>query len=187
MDDTQTPKQKLAAAMAELGLTITAEFVPWSKSRNAKPDAKIGERSLNWHVTLKRGDRDVLNTDYFAGIGHCPSYKHGKHDHDIARCVIYECEHGVKAWLSRNTDTVSSASPRKPILPDATDIMYGLISNSSALDHADFESWASDFGYDTDSRSAERTYLACLKSALALRAAVGESGLAALTAAVEGY
>lgn len=53
-----------------LGLTIRAEFVPFSKSRNAESEWQ----SLNWKVTLQRNGRDVLTTDYGAGIAHCPGY-----------------------------------------------------------------------------------------------------------------
>ena len=55
---------------AKLGLTMTADFVPWSLSRNA------GEKdpSLNWKITLHKDGRPFLTTDYMAGSGHCPSY-----------------------------------------------------------------------------------------------------------------
>lgn len=45
---------KINECAESLGLTMTAEFVPWSKSRNA------GEKqpSLNWKVTLSNARRD---------------------------------------------------------------------------------------------------------------------------------
>lgn len=55
----------------ELGLTVEALFVPFSQSRN-KNEQHI---SLNWIVTLKRGGKDVMTTEYSAGIAHCPGYK----------------------------------------------------------------------------------------------------------------
>ena len=63
-------KQTIVDAAAELGVTMTAEFVPWSKSRDK------GEKhpSLNWVITLHKGGRAFLTTDYSAGCGHCPGW-----------------------------------------------------------------------------------------------------------------
>lgn len=58
-----------ADAIAALGLTVEAVFIPFSLSRNK------GEkhRTLNWRVTLKRNGREIMTTDYSAGEGHCPA------------------------------------------------------------------------------------------------------------------
>lgn len=51
--------------------------------------------------------------------------------------------------------------------PTAEDVLDCLASDAASIENAngDFESWASEFGYDTDSRKAERTFLACQKNA----------------------
>lgn len=47
--------------------------------------------------------------------------------------------------------------------PTLADVVYSLASDASAADTArDFADFCADFGYDTDSRKAERTYRACL-------------------------
>lgn len=74
-----------------------------------------------------------------------------------------------------------------PILPDATNVIYSLVIDSSVLDHATFESWASEFGYDPDSRKGESIYRACLEIALKMRAAIGDAGMAALREAFQDY
>lgn len=74
-----------------------------------------------------------------------------------------------------------------PILPDPVDVIYSLVMDSSVLDHATFESWAGDFGYDPDSRKGESIYRQCLEIALSLRAAVGDSGLQTLAEAFQDY
>ncbi len=56
--------------------------------------------------------------------------------------------------------------------PDVADVLDCLLSDSDALER-DFEEWASDLGYDPDSRTAERTYKACLKSGEKLKAFLG--------------
>lgn len=62
--------EEIQAVIESLGLSVESEFVPWSKSRN-KDEVRP---SLNWKVTVKRDCRDVLTTDYSAGVAHCPSY-----------------------------------------------------------------------------------------------------------------
>jgi hypothetical protein len=211
-----TPKETLQAAMLDLGLVVEAEFVPWSKSRSFKSNAKVTERSLNWRVTLKRvtpghcgrgslctmrpcacrcgacadapigssNARVILTTDYTAGIGHAPSYKQGRMTLDTETALAHETEKGTVAKPSANLGSVFSG---KPIALDVCDVVSALASDSDAIDHPSFESWAGDLGYDTGSRSAEKTYRACLETALALRAGLGDAGLSKLRNACEGY
>ena len=55
--------------------------------------------------------------------------------------------------------------------PTAADVLSCLASDASSIDNASsFEDWAADFGYDTDSRKAERTFKACERQAAKLRA-----------------
>lgn len=76
---TTTKTQTPAEAMAFHGITVESEFVPLSRSRNATEDRP----TLNWRVTIKRNGRDVLTTDYSAGVGHAPGYKAKAAPHDF--------------------------------------------------------------------------------------------------------
>lgn len=59
--------------------------------------------------------------------------------------------------------------------PEAEDVLNALASDSSSIENnADFESWAREFGYDTDLRKAEKTFKACLKQAEELKRFLGE-------------
>jgi hypothetical protein len=50
----------------------------------------------------------------------------------------------------------------RPTPPDIGDILSSVaLDAGSVLNARDFEDWAADFGYDTDSRKAEATYKAC--------------------------
>lgn len=58
--------------------------------------------------------------------------------------------------------------------PTAADVLDSLASDSASIENArDFADWASDFGYDADSRKAERTYRACERLARRLRRFLG--------------
>lgn len=171
----------LALAIAKHGLSIKAEFVPFSRSRNAKEK----ERSLNWLVTLSKRspidgqDRVILKCDYQAGIAHCPGYKHpaSPADHAVMR---RECEEGYPCFWSSANNGAARYHGRKAIEPDPVTVIWSIVQDADALNHAGFEDWASSYGYDTDSRAAEAIYRTCLAHATALRAAIGDAGLTEL-------
>lgn len=183
-------KAKIESILSEMGLTAEAKFIPHSKSRNA------GEKNpmLNWIVTLKRNGRDILTTDYSAGMGHCPGYgseppaqwhRRAK-DWQDSVCAE-ECETGYpqKYWgrmggFKRKPDST-------PIMPDPVDVMYSLVMDSSVLDYSEYEDWAAEYGYDPDSRKGESVYRECLKLALKLRSGIGESGMETLQDAFQDY
>lgn len=52
----------------------------------------------------------------------------------------------------------------KPVPPCAADVLYCLLNDRSAVGQT-FEQWAGNYGYDTDSRAAERIYNACIVNA----------------------
>lgn len=174
--------------LAALGVTVESVFVPFSQSRNK--DSKYP--SLNWRVTIKRNGRDMLTTDYSAGIGHCPGYNkkphagfHGANSIYQRIITIAECEKGkpVKRVLA-NDDCLHG---KECIEPNPVDVLHSLTVESDVLDSGGFEYWAANFGYDTDSRAAESIYRACLEIALQMRAAFGSNGMAALQSAFEDY
>jgi len=171
-------KDELRAVIAELNLSIKSEFVPWSKSRNAKPTPKMSDRSLNWRVTLCAGDREVLTTDYAAGIAHCPAYDQRQAMRptlDFAEKIAHETETGRRATGFKTA-----------IKPDAIDVIYSLVSDSEAIDYS-LEDWASNYGYNVHSRSAKKTYRACLIIGLKLNNSLGSNGLGRLREAAQDY
>ena len=180
----------IAETLAKLGLTVESNFIPFSQSRNKAEKSP----SLNWIVTIKRNSREILTTDYMAGMGHCPSYNKKPpaawdRPNRFWNPLVcgFECETGfaISPVVSWRRDFV--ADRKKPILPDPESVIHSLVMDSSVLNHGGFEEWASDYGYDTDSRSAESTYRACLEIALKLRAAIGDAGLEQLQTAYQDY
>lgn len=142
-------------------LPYAAKFVPFRFSRNK------GEKnpSLNWRVTLGR-----LTTDYSQGCGHCPAYKKWGYRYVVeVAAVRAECETGYAHTIAVGHETGPRSLNTHIPGPDLADVVYALITDASVLDHADFESWAGEFGYDSDSRSVEKTYQECIKSSLAFK------------------
>lgn len=188
IETVETPENRIMRVAGELGIAVTATFIPWSQSRNKK--AK--EPSLNWRVQLNKGATPIIETDYSAGSGHAPSYKQhwGRKTYDDVqrdKVVARECEHGVAGQFMETTDTIMRKYKATPIMPKSADVIHSLISDSDVIEHGSFESWANDFGYDTDSRDAEKTYNACLAIALKLRAGIGDDGIRKLREACQDY
>lgn len=176
-------KQTIQRFMNDHSIELTSSFVPWSQSRHAKDKAHAKDKTLNWKVTVSKGNRVILTTDFSAGIAHCPSYKQGERwTIAYTDTIDYECEQG---------HTCKSAPWGKakgnPIKPDYIDVLHCLVSDSNVLDYGKFEDWANEYGYDADSRSAESIYRSCLEIALSLRAGLGDSTLAKLNDLFQDY
>ena len=172
----------IKSTLCDLGLTLKSTFIPFSQSRN-----KV-ERipSLNWRVTVERNGREVLTTDYSAGMGHCPSYKQGaRQTLDYMSAINHECETGKTA--RRKWSGSSTIFSGADIAPKTEDVFYSLVMDSDVMDAGGFEYWAANYGFDADSRKAEATYRACLDIALKLRAAIGDEGLSRLREAFQDY
>ncbi len=171
------------ATLDRLNLTTSAVFVPLSQSRNK--DQK--HKTLNWRVTVRRNDKEVLTTDYSQGIGHIPNWqKLERYEKTIdgAAHVKAAIEEGLYNPSGMGYGRIGA---KKIPAPKTADILYSLTLDASVLDHPTFESWAGDFGMDPDSRKGEATYRACLELALKLRAAVGDEGLQELQTAFQDY
>ena len=64
-----------------------------------------------------------------------------------------------------------SAHKKPPTLAEVLDC---LASDASGIENArSFEEWASEYGYETDSRKAERTYRTCEQQAMELERLLG--------------
>lgn len=166
-------KAELAEFLFNHKISFASIFVPWSISRNAKRDPKIGDYSINYKVTLLKNEKPIYEFDYQMGIGHCkhklinPRARYCIADADA---IIAECE-----------------GKRPTATPDPVDLLACLAIDASAINEGPFEDWASNLGYDTDSRSAEATYRRCVAIALIIRATFGHEALEELFEAVQDY
>lgn len=57
--------------------------------------------------------------------------------------------------------------------PDAATVLDCVASDASGADGTSFEDWCADYGFDSDSRKAERTYRACVAQSRKLRKLLG--------------
>lgn len=69
--------------------------------------------------------------------------------------------------------------------PTLADVLDCLASDASGYDGQTFENWASDYGYDTDSRKAEKTFRAIKRQSEQLRRTIGQDAYEELLYKVE--
>lgn len=166
-----TPRERFEALMLTHAITVEAVFVPWSRSRSATKDQRFSDYNLNWSVTIKKNGREIIASDYSAGMAYCPSYKASAYKSiDHVDAIVYECEHG-RRWrgmFARHTEAIT---------PDPIQVFAAFCRDADAIDYARYEDWAADLGYDPDSRKGELVYRQCLSAALSLRAALGDTVL----------
>jgi hypothetical protein len=165
-------KSDIKKVIESYKLSVKFEFIPFSKSRNKSEKYK----SLNYQATVYYKDREIFVTDYGLGEAFCPSYRPSHKTIDMQKAIDYEIEHGYDYMLRTNK-----------IVPCVVGFFYSISNDAEALNHSGFEDWASCLGYDSDSRSGERIYNACLKIAIALRNAIGDIGLKELQEIYEDY
>jgi hypothetical protein len=86
----------------------------------------------------------------------------------------------IKAGRSRMTIPFSQGYGIKHD-PELGNVLDCLASDASGFENSrSFEDWAGDYGYDTDSRKAERTFMAVGKQSAKLKALLGEDAYSEL-------
>lgn len=95
---------------------------------------------------------------------------------------------------NRGANAASAATYQFPYMqglgytkpPELTDLMAALLNDASTIvNSAGFEDWASELGYDSDSRTAERLYGQVVDNNAKLAKLFGTADLAALLDAVQ--
>lgn len=74
----------------------------------------------------------------------------------------------------------------RPVAPTAASVLHGLLLDASAGDDS-FADWCDNYGYDTDSRKALETYLACQETAQKLAQLFTAEQRATLSTMLEDY
>lgn len=162
--------------LSAMNVTMRAEFVPFSKSRNAKEK----DPSLNWKITLVKDGRDVLSFDYMQGHGHTVAHINPVRFNNPQRSIDH---HSTNANIRRECETGTIATPGfrgKLDAPDLADVFHSLLLDSSAIDSGGFEDWCSEYDYSTDSIKAREMFNSCIDTALKLRGAFDEKSLSEL-------
>ncbi len=177
-------KKDIQAFLKKNQIEVTSVFVPFSKSRNANEK----HPSLNWRVTLLYRNKEVLTTDYSAGIAHCPAYKQEKIKGGyLTEAIELECERGKRVCLQNSLAMGYDFACKEPIEPETCDVVWALVLDTDVLNHENFEDWADRLGFNSDSIKDKKIYDACLENGLALNSYLGASLLEELREVFQDY
>ena len=149
--------------LRDAGVAVAVDYVTPDKRDNY--DDWGQDRWLEWRVTLSAGkSRAVFG--YRAGEGHCPAYKLpvavAGNRNSIMRDEMIQAEIDSGKTFQPGKDFNKATGPA--ILPDLAGVLHCLVSDADAYNMR-FEDWAGDYGYDPDSRRAEKVYRACVDCA----------------------
>jgi hypothetical protein len=110
-------------------------------------------------------------------------------EHDAWKCVLIRRETEVYSFRNERGDLVNGHKDTRRQMtvnyrmgtghhgaaPRLIDVLDSIASDAAGVEDArDFETWASDYGYDPDSRKAERIYRACQRETTRLKKFLGD-------------
>lgn len=154
--------QTIAEFIATHGITAEIDGGTSANTLRAKRPVKDadGWEHYEWTVTLSipgaSGTAETLTTPYQTGIG-------------------------IVRGEPKYSTITSRWVPVPPAPPTAEMVLDSMASDSSGYENArGFEDWCSDYGYDTDSRKAERLYQTVAEQAKALRFFLGREAYESL-------
>lgn len=134
-----------------------------------------------WSVrfTVRDGRAAHEEFEFFTGLGHRSKVEDTPEGRRVAESLKGSIRTSI-AW--------EEARKRfcKPKAPHPADVLHSVILDSDAVGKS-FESWCSDFGYDSDSRKAFDTYMACQKNSDKLARVFDATARRAIAEAVQDY
>jgi len=98
-----------------------------------------------------------------------------------AHSRAHEKERAYEVVYSKGAGHVDKRG--NPIRPTLEEVLEDAIQNACPFEQGPttFEDWAQEYGYDLDSRKAEKTFLACQRYAAKFRDMIGFSGFVDVT------
>lgn len=163
-------------------------YLPGSVERKGEDGKRDWSLKYIVHVFYKQ--KLIVTTEYSMGAAHIPGWNlfgfQGPktiHDMTILDTVLKTGKHHIVKGMGGPTLSMQPL----PIGPVLKDVMYCLVNDGDAINYTSFEDWADNYGYEKDSRKAEKIYQACLKVGLTLRNELGEPLLQELREAFQDY
>ena len=154
--------QESNEALAELGFAITSN-IPAGFVDGDWP-------CVSYEVTITFKGKEVIRTTYRMGLGFV-DIKKARPDSFAQRWsdedqeMIYTWERKPYAKFQdkqRQANIAAKLARRQNVTPALAEVLHCLLMDGEAFFNAQsFEDWASDFGYDSDSRKAEEIYRKC--------------------------
>jgi hypothetical protein len=157
----------IEAKLTDMGVVLTSTLVR---------DEFNGRTNRNgqsvWAVTIVRNG-ESFQTEYSMGA----AYRHYRNNRPIQikhyNLTVYDCD--------RYNQT-------KPDNPSLDDVLHCFVMDAQGVgDGQTFEDWAADYGYEVDSREAEKSFNACRDSYFAMIRLFGSDGFEELCELFQDY
>jgi len=149
-------------ALAQLGFAL-AHDIPAGRVEDNWP-------CISYNVTLSFKGKPVLETPYRMGVGHvkiakaCPdgSFVNWT-EKEQSMIYTWQSKPGADFKDKQTQANIAAKLARKQgVKPELADVLHSLLMDGEAFFNAQsFEDWASEYGYDKDSRKAEAIYRQC--------------------------
>jgi hypothetical protein len=188
----ETTPSLLAEVADRLGFTLdviagpTAAVEP-ADSKDSKPWVHIA-----FSVRLMRNGREVLTTPYRMGVGHVSkgallAVRDVTNHEQLCQNAIRNNRtphHEAPGHLS----LLEKAARLAKLVPTLADVLHSLVCDGAAyFDAETFEDWASNYGYDPDSRKAKAVWKACDETGRKLSRVLSADELATLREAAANH
>lgn len=179
-----TEKAALEGFIAGLHIEYQAVFVP-----TPQPADRVTHPQLHWMIHLTSG-KQTMKVEYSEGCAHVYGYQqfhktkydHRRHD----RRIRQTCETGELYKFFTHSDTPYETGKKQP-QPLLINVLYCLAQDASVMNSRCYEEWASDYGYDEDSRKGEKIYRQCLEQTKNLERVLGRMTLEKLQELYQDY
>lgn len=141
--------KEIESAVNDLLSTASIEFVAVYMGETAK--AWSGDNKPNimdqWQVKFRSPGKEISEF-YFTGLGHRQATAIGK---TRPESKFPKNTNGYADWAKMYV---------KPVKPSSAGVLYSLLTDAGAM-HESFNDWCDNYGYDSDSITAFRTYQDC--------------------------
>lgn len=174
----ETSFPTMSDRIAEHAITMKAEPMP---TRTDRAPEEWDEQASHFRVTLTKDGRS-MSAQYSMGSGHLAAYIRERIKGKILPWHINErdAERALHRVVSVHDKQVYNELVQRygnGFAPKAESVLDSLAMDASSYENArNFEDFAAEFGYDTDSRKAEAMYRACGDTAKELRHLLGRDG-----------
>ena len=183
-------KTKIDELIARLGISM-GHTQPTLESEETKRDGKPGFwHHLAFTVTLTRNGKTAWTGPYKMGLGNFkakPSAKILGRAGQWEKIVRYSSDRDLSkgaadALRIHISHSILSGGPSLP------GVLHSLLSDGEGyFDRLSFEEWAGNYGYDEDSRTAERMFHACQETGRKLSRAFTPAEIQELREAFQDY
>lgn len=149
---------------------------------------------IQYKCNLAKDNREIWSGEYSLGVGHVKlpdrNSFHGNNGPVTNDTMMYNCLKAGKTPADRagHASFAAKLAVLQKVEPKLPDVLHSLLMDGSAyFDAETFEDWASNYGYDPDSRKADAIWKACDEIGRKLSRAFSADDLAELREAFQDY